>query len=85
GFAVPRVSLFGLELTEGIPFSYLCLVVLVLVLLAALNVLRSPTGRAMIAIRDSEIAAQSMGVNLALYKTIAFGLSAFFTGLAGAL
>ena len=56
-----------------------------LVLLAALNVLRSPTGRAMIAIRDSEIAAQSMGVNLALYKTIAFGLSAFFTGLAGAL
>jgi branched-chain amino acid transport system permease protein len=85
GFAVPRVNLFGLELTEGIPFYYLCLVVLVLVLLAALNVLRSPTGRAMIAIRDSEIAAQSMGVNLALYKTIAFGLSAFFTGLAGAL
>ena len=49
------------------------------------NLLRSPTGRAWIAIRDSEIAAQSMGVNLAIYKSIAFAYSAALMGLAGAL
>ena len=49
------------------------------------NLLRSPTGRAWVAIRDSEIAAQSMGVNLALYKTMAFAYSAALMGLAGAL
>jgi len=42
-------------------------------------------GRAWVAIRDSEIAAQSMGVNLAIYKTIAFAYSAALMGLAGAL
>ena len=49
------------------------------------NLLRSPTGRAWIAIRDSEIAAQSMGVNLAIYKSIAFAYSAGLMGLTGAL
>jgi branched-chain amino acid transport system permease protein len=49
------------------------------------NVLRSPTGRAWVAIRDSEIAAQSMGVNLAVYKTMAFAYSAGLMGVAGAL
>ena len=58
---------------------------LVLVVLAAINLTRSPTGRAMVAIRDSEISAQSLGVNLVRYKTIAFALSAGITGLAGAL
>jgi branched-chain amino acid transport system permease protein len=49
------------------------------------NLLRAPLGRALVAIRDSEISAQSMGINLALTKTIAFALSAGITGLAGAL
>jgi branched-chain amino acid transport system permease protein len=56
-----------------------------LVVLAAINLTRSPTGRAMVAIRDSEISAQSLGVNLVRYKTVAFALSAGITGLAGAL
>jgi branched-chain amino acid transport system ATP-binding protein len=47
--------------------------------------LRAPTGRAWVAIRDSEIAAQSMGVNLAAYKTIAFAYSAALMGVGGAL
>jgi branched-chain amino acid transport system permease protein len=47
--------------------------------------MRSPTGRALVAIRDSEISAQSMGIHLARYKTIAFALSAAITGIAGAL
>ncbi len=54
-------------------------------LLAALNLLRSPTGRAFVAIRDSETAAKSMGVNLAVYKVMAFSISAGITGLAGCL
>lgn len=66
-------------------FYYLGLAILILTLLAAKNILRSPTGRAMIAIRDSEVAAQTMGINLAKYKTVAFALSAFFTGIAGSL
>ena len=53
--------------------------------LGVMNLLRSPTGRAFVAIRDSEISAQSMGINLARYKTIAFALSAALAGIAGAL
>ena len=58
---------------------------LALVVLAAINLVRSPTGRALVAIRDSEVSAQSLGVNLFRYKTAIFALSAFITGLAGAL
>ena len=56
-----------------------------LVVLAAVNLTRSPTGRAMVAIRDSEISAQSMGIAIAQYKTLAFAISAGLTGVAGAL
>ena len=59
--------------------------VLMLVLLGAINLLRSQTGRALISIRDSEIAAQALGVNLVATKVTAFGLSAAITGIAGAL
>ncbi len=85
GMQVPDITIFGVDFVEDWQFYYVCLVVLVLVLFGALNLLRSPTGRALVAIRDSEIAAQSMGVNLARYKTLAFGISAGVTGLAGAL
>jgi branched-chain amino acid transport system permease protein len=85
GLPVPAPDLFGYSLTRAWEFYYLCLAVLVVVVLAAVNLTRSPTGRAMVAIRDSEISAQSLGVNLVAYKTIAFALSAGITGLAGAL
>lgn len=85
GLLVDDITIGGVDFVDEWRIYYLCLAVAVLVLLAAINILRSPTGRAMIAIRDSEIAAQSMGVNLAKYKTIAFVVSAAFTGLAGAL
>ena len=58
---------------------------LVFVLWVSANLLRSPIGRAMVAIRDSEVSAQSMGIHLARYKTMAFAISAGMTGLAGAL
>jgi len=86
GLHVKPPQLFGweeLESAEG--FYYLCLVLTVLCTLGVLNLLRSPTGRAFVAIRDSEVSAQSMGIHLARYKTISFALSAAITGVAGAL
>jgi branched-chain amino acid transport system permease protein len=85
GFAVPTPSIFGWPIEGATGVYYLSLAVLVFVLWVSANVLRSPLGRAMVAIRDSEISAQSMGINLALYKTVAFAISAGMTGLAGAL
>ena len=52
---------------------------------AAANLVRSRSGRAMMAIRDSPIAAAAMGIDTALYKTATFGVSALYTGVAGAL
>ena len=85
GISLSAVKLFDLPLDEEWKFYYLCLALLVAVTIAMLNLMRAPTGRALIAIRDSEISAQSMGIHLAKYKTVAFALSAAVTGLAGAL
>jgi branched-chain amino acid transport system permease protein len=85
GMVVPTAQWLGLDLGSPTPFYFLCLLILLLCLFAALNILRSPTGRSMMAVRDSEISAQSMGINLARTKTTAFALSAGFTGLAGGL
>jgi branched-chain amino acid transport system permease protein len=85
GMAVEKPVIFGIPLTGDAEFYYLCAGLLAVTLWLTRNLLRSPTGRAWIAIRDSEIAAQSMGVNLAVYKSIAFAYSAALMGLAGAL
>ena len=66
-------------------FFYLCLGLTVVCVLLALNLIRSPTGRAFVAIRDSETAARSMGIDIARYKTRAFAISSAMTGIAGAL
>jgi branched-chain amino acid transport system permease protein len=85
GTIVPAPSLLGWELSTETHRYYLYLVVLILVTLGARNVLRSATGRAMMAIRDSEISARSMGIHIARTKVTAFALSTFITGIAGAL
>ncbi len=85
GKAIGSLEVFGLPIDSEQRFYYLSLFVLVLVVIGVMNLLRSPTGRAFVAIRDSEISAQSMGINLARYKTIAFALSAAVAGIAGAL
>ncbi len=85
GKHVSAVSLFGWKLESDSEFYYLCLALTVLCCLACINLLRSPTGRAFVAIRDSEISASCMGVNLAKYKTLSFALSAALTGIGGAL
>ncbi len=85
GEAVDRPLIFGFSLQDDTSFYFLCLAFLLGALWLTRNLLRAPAGRAWIAIRDSEIAAQSMGVNLAIYKTLAFAYSAALIGVAGAL
>lgn len=85
GKSVGSVRMFGWTADGAAPFYYICLVVAVLATLACLNLLRSPTGRAFVAIRDSEISAQSMGIHLARYKTLSFAISAALAGVGGAL
>ena len=79
-----EIDLFGWIIEPGtLPFYYVLLILLIGALLVTANLLRTPIGRAMIAIRDSEISAQSMGVNLGRTKIIVFGVSAAVTGLGG--
>ena len=85
GKAVSSVQMFGWSAGSSEAFYFVCLVVAVVCTLAVLNLLRSPTGRAFVAIRDSEISAQSMGIHLAYYKTLSFAISAALAGVGGAL
>jgi branched-chain amino acid transport system permease protein len=85
GIHIKKPDIFGWVLDTGDQFYFLCLVITVLATLGILNLLRSPTGRAFVAIRDSEISAQSMGIHLAYYKTLSFAISAALAGIAGAL
>lgn len=79
----PTIGSFIFETEKS--FYYLALVIVLLSIFAVKNILRSPSGRAMIAIRDSEVAAQSMGISLAKFKTLSFAISACITGIAGSL
>ncbi|MFN6977831.1 MAG: branched-chain amino acid ABC transporter permease [Gemmobacter sp.] len=88
GLYAPPILIAGVEVNRwSTPALYywMVLAITVLVTLAYVNILRSPTGRSFAAVRDSEISAQAMGVNVARTKTIAFGLSCAITGLGGAL
>ena len=88
GMTAPAISIAGVEvdrLASPDRFYWLCLAVAVLVTLGYRNILRAPLGRAFVAIRDSEISAQAMGVDPARTKAAAFGLSCMTTGWAGAL
>ena len=85
GFMMPDIVIAGLKIDSERKFNLLCLVILVLCMMGAANLLRSPVGRAFIAIRDSRIAAQSMGIPVARYQTLSFAIGAGLTGIAGAL
>ena len=85
GMLVPDPNIGSLSLKSHTAFYFVCLTFFSSSVLIGVNILRSPVGRAMTAVRDSEISAQSMGINLAKTKTIAFAISAGFTGLAGGL
>ena len=85
GLRVPAARLGPWALTSDTARYYLVVAVGALMVWAALNLARTRTGRALLAIRESEIAAQASGVHLARYKTLAFVVSAFYTGVAGGL
>jgi branched-chain amino acid transport system permease protein len=76
---------FDLPLKPDQWLYYFTLIVTVVMFLVAWNLLRGRVGRALVAIRDQHVAAEAMGVNNAIYKSLAFGVSAMYTGIAGAL
>jgi branched-chain amino acid transport system permease protein len=76
---------FGLPMSQDMWLYYFTLVVSVAIYVFSVNLLKSRSGRAFMAIRDNEIAASAMGIDVSLYKTLAFGVSAGITGVAGAL
>lgn len=85
GLRVPAARLGPWALAGDTSRYYLVVGVAALMTAAAVNLTRTRTGRAFLAIRESAIAAEASGVPVARYKTIAFGLSAFYTGVAGGL
>jgi len=76
---------FGLPLNADQWLYYFTILVAAVLYAGAVNLVRSRTGRAIMAIRDNPIAATAMGIDVALYKSLTFGVSALYTGVAGAL
>ena len=85
GLHTPELVIGPWHLNSDRDFYYLLILITILLTLAARNLIKTKIGRAFIAIRDADIAAETMGVNLIYYKTLAFAISAFYTGLAGGL
>src|SRR4051812_12332013 len=86
GVQVPKPGpLFGLPMTTDQSVFWLCLGVAAVLFLIAFNLVTGRVGRALVAIRDHPIAAETMGVDAALYKTVCFGISALYAGIAGGL
>jgi branched-chain amino acid transport system permease protein len=82
---VPRPSVFGTQLKSEWQIYLFLMFFVVLALVATLNLVRSRIGRAFIAIRDQDIAAEIIGINIFKYKLYAFAISSFFAGVTGAL
>jgi branched-chain amino acid transport system permease protein len=85
GVFLPAVRLFGFDVSRDRPLYYLVLAVTVAVVLVVLNIKRTRIGRAFLAIRDHDIAARVMGIDLVRYKLLAFAISSVLVGIAGAL
>jgi branched-chain amino acid transport system permease protein len=85
GMVVPPVSIGGVSLiSQGSQF-YLIMIIVIVVVFLAKNLARSRAGRAFVAIRDNDLAAQVMGINLFRYKLLAFFIGCFLAGVAGSL
>lgn len=85
GLQVPVANIAGFAFDSDYKLYYLIISVTIIMTLLAKNLVNSYVGRAFIALRESEIAAQTIGIDLAKFKTIAFAISAFYTGVAGGL
>lgn len=84
GMPVPRLQIFGFVARGSLTWYWISGATLVVAALLAVNLLTSPTGRALRAVHDSETAARMLGVDVARYKLLAFVLSAIYAALAGA-
>jgi branched-chain amino acid transport system permease protein len=85
GLFVPRPSLFGVELPSDFTYYYVLLAIFLLLAWIAGNFAKSHTGRSLMALRMSSVAAECCGIARPRHIIIAFGMSAFFTGISGAL
>src|SRR5262249_52281841 len=85
GTAAQPFALFGIEFSSDAKYFYVVLVCVVLAYLAATNFMRTRDGRALVAIRDHYLSAEMMGIRLAKYRTLSFGIAAFYAGIGGAL
>lgn len=85
GLHAPALTIGPWHLDTDREFYYLLMTITVLMVVGARNLMRTRVGRAFISIRDADIAAETVGVNLVFYKTLAFALSAFYAGVAGGL
>ena len=86
GIVIPKPEApFGLPLKPDQWLYFFTLAVTLVMFAFAWNLLRGRVGRAMIAIRDNHVAAEAMGVNNPIYKSLTFGVSAMYTGVAGSL
>jgi branched-chain amino acid transport system permease protein len=82
---IPRPSIFGVPLASEQKIYIFLMFFVVLSIVATLNLVRSRIGRAFVAIRDQDIAAEIIGINIFRYKLYAFAISSFYAGVAGAL
>jgi branched-chain amino acid transport system permease protein len=85
GMSVERIDLGWTGLTYDVALYYVFIIVTIVLIVFAHSILKSRIGRAFKAIRDSDIAASVVGINLARYKTLSFAISAFYAGIAGSL
>ena len=85
GFKTPHLSFAPLPVDKSVGLYYLSIVLVVLLYLFGRHVVTSRIGRAFVAVRDSEVAAESLGIDLLRYKALAFGISGFYAGVAGGL
>ena len=82
---VPNPTLFGVRMNSDFNFYWITWSLVFVVTMATVNLFRTHFGRAFVAIRDQDIAASVMGIDLFKYKLLAFAVSSFLVGLAGAL
>lgn len=85
GLHAPELAIGPWQIKTDRDFYMLLMVITVLMALFARNLVKTKVGRAFIAIRDDDVAAETMGVNLTYYKTLAFAVSAFYAGVGGGL
>lgn len=78
-------ALFGMRFDREETYFYIVLAHVVVMFIAAANLMRTRDGRALIAVRDHYLSAEMMGINLAYYRTLSFGIASFYAGVAGAL